>query len=111
MDFALDNHKFCSNQAKNIKAYCHPDVYNPTPGYLFHGNGDGTLEDVTHAAGVYTEVDGKSLGVVWSDYDNDGDADLYVANDSMRNFLYRNEGDGLFADVTLLAGVGYSEDG
>ncbi len=111
VDFALDNHKFCGNQAKNIKAYCHPDVYNPTPGYLFRGNGDGTFEDVTHAAGVYTDVDGKSLGVVWGDYDNDGDADLYVANDSMRNFLYRNEGDGLFADVTLLAGVGYSEDG
>jgi hypothetical protein len=111
VDFALDNHKFCGNQAKNIKAYCHPDVYDPVPGILFRGRGDGTFEDVTRSAGVHVEGEGKSLGVVWGDYDNDGDIDLYVANDSMRNFLFRNEGRGKFTDVTLLAGVGYSEDG
>ena len=111
VDFALDNHKFCGNQAKNIKAYCHPDVYDPVPGILFRGRGDGTFEDVTRSAGVHVEDEGKSLGVVWGDYDNDGDVDLYVANDSMRNFLFRNEGGGKFTDVTLLAGVGYSEDG
>jgi enediyne biosynthesis protein E4 len=111
VDFSLANHKFCGNQAKNIKAYCHPDVYEPVPGILFHGRGDGTFEDVTEAAGVYVPGEGKSLGVVWGDYDGDGDPDLYVANDSMRNFLFRNDGSGHFTDVTLLAGVGYSEDG
>ncbi len=111
VDFALDNHKFCGNQAKNIKAYCHPDVYDPVAGILFRGRGDGTFEDVTRAAGVYVEDEGKSLGVVWGDYDNDGDVDLYVANDSMRNFLFRNDAGSRFTDVTLLAGVGYSEDG
>jgi hypothetical protein len=111
VDFALDNHKFCGNQAKNIKAYCHPDVYDPVPGILYHGKGDGTFEDVTREAGVYVEDEGKGLGVVWGDYDNDGDPDLYVANDSMRSFLFRNDGGGRFTDVTLLAGVGYSEDG
>jgi hypothetical protein len=110
VDFALDNHKFCGNQAKNIKAYCHPDVYDPVPGVLFRGRGDGSFEDVTREAGVYVENEGKGLGVVWGDYDNDSDIDLYVANDSMRNFLFRNGG-GRFEDVTLLAGVGYSEDG
>ena len=111
VDFALDNHKFCGNQAKNIKAYCHPDVYDPVPGILFHGRGDGTFRDVTREAGVHVEDEGKGLGVVWGDYDNDGDPDLYVANDSMRSFLFRNEGKGRFTDVTLLSGVGYSEDG
>ncbi len=111
VDFALDNHKFCGNQAKGIKAYCHPDVYNPVPGILFRGRGDGTFEDVTREAGVYVEDEGKGLGVVWGDYDNDGDPDLYVANDSMRSFLFRNEGGSRFTDVTLLAGVGYSADG
>lgn len=111
VDFALDNHKFCGNQAKNIKAYCHPDVYDPVPGILFRGRGDGAFEDVTREAGVYVEDEGKGLGVVWGDYDNDGDPDLYVANDSMRSFLFRNEGKGRFTDVTLLSGVGYSEDG
>ncbi|HXV64724.1 MAG TPA: CRTAC1 family protein, partial [Vicinamibacteria bacterium] len=108
---ALDNHKFCGNQARKIQAYCHPDVYNPVPGILFHGKGDGTFEDVTRSAGVFVEDEGKGLGVVWGDYDDDGDADLYVANDSMRNFLFRNDGAGRFTDVTLLSGVGYSEDG
>ncbi len=111
VDFALDNHKFCGNQAKGIKAYCHPDVYDPVPGILFHGRGDGTFEDRTREAGVYVEDEGKGLGVVWGDYDNDGDSDLYVANDSMRSFLFRNEGGSRFTDVTLLAGVGYSADG
>jgi hypothetical protein len=111
VDFALDNHKFCGNQAKNWKAYCHPDVYDPVPGILFRGRGDGTFEDVTVKAGVYVENEGKGLGVVWGDYDNDGDSDLYVANDSMRSFLFRNEGSGRFTDQTLLAGVGYSEEG
>jgi hypothetical protein len=111
VDFSLENHKFCGNQARGVKAYCHPDVYNPVPGILFHGGGDGTFEDVTRTAGVHVEDEGKGLGVVWGDFDNDSDPDLYVANDSMRSFLFRNEGGGRFEDVTLLAGVGYSEDG
>ncbi|MGH9462069.1 MAG: FG-GAP repeat domain-containing protein, partial [Vicinamibacteria bacterium] len=111
VDFSLENHKFCGNLGRNLKAYCHPDVYNVTPSLLFRNNGDGTFSDVTQEAGVMVTDDGKSLGVVWGDYDNDGDSDIYVANDSMRNFLFRNEGDGRFTDVTLLAGVGYGEDG
>jgi hypothetical protein len=111
VDFRMDNHKYCGNLAKNLKAYCHPDVYDVEPSILFRNNGDGTFSDVTEEAGVRVVDDGKSLGVVWGDYDNDGDADIYVANDSMRNFLFQNDGKGKFEDVTLLAGVGYSEDG
>jgi hypothetical protein len=111
VDFRMDNHKYCGNLAKDLKAYCHPDVYNVEPSVLFRNNGDGTFSDVTKEAGVSIADDGKSLGVVWGDYDNDGDADIYVANDSMRNFLFQNDGNGKFIDMTLLAGVGYSEDG
>lgn len=111
VDFRLDNHKFCGNLAENLPAYCHPDVYNAEPSVLYRNQGDGTFADVTAEAGVTTPGEGKSLGVVWGDYDNDGDQDIYVANDSMRNFLFQNDGTGKFHDVTLLAGVGYSEDG
>jgi len=111
VDFRFDNHKFCGNLAENIPAYCHPDVYNAEPSVLYRNQGDGTFADVTTEAGVSTPGEGKSLGVVWGDYDNDGDQDIYVANDSMRNFLFQNDGTGKFRDVTLLAGVGYSEDG
>ena len=111
VDFSVDNHKFCGNLAENIPAYCHPDVYNAEPSVLYRNQGDGTFTDVTAEAGMSTPGEGKSLGVVWGDYDNDGDQDIYVANDSMRNFLFQNDGTGKFRDVTLLAGVGYSEDG
>ena len=94
VDFSLDNHKFCGNQAKQIQAYCHPDVYDPVPGVLYRGRGDGSFEDVTREAGVYTEDEGKSLGVVWGDYDADGRLDLYVANDSMRKLPLPERGRG-----------------
>lgn len=111
VDFRLDNHKFCGNLAENIPAYCHPDVYNAEPSVFYRNRGDGTFVEITAEAGLSTPGEGKSLGVVWGDYDNDGDIDLFVANDSMRNFLFANDGTGEFQDVTLLAGVGYSEDG
>ncbi len=69
-----------------------------------------TFTDVTKSVGLFNP-DGKGLGVAFGDYDNDGDLDIYVANDRVRNFLYRNEGTGVFSDVSLLTGVGYNEDG
>lgn len=111
VDFSLSNHKFCGDRARNLRAYCHPVIYDPVPNLLYRNRGDGTFTEVTASAGVYVKDEGKSLGVVWGDYDNDGDLDLHVANDTMRNFLYRNEGQGRFTDVTLSAGIGYSEDG
>ncbi|MFQ5700374.1 MAG: CRTAC1 family protein, partial [Acidobacteriota bacterium] len=110
VDFAPDNNKYCGDYARNVRAYCHPNVYNGQPDVLYRNNGDGTFTDVSDQAGL-TARDGNGLGVVTGDYDNDGDIDLYVANDKSPNVLYRNEGNGRFADVTLLAGVGYSVDG
>jgi hypothetical protein len=89
---------------------CGPSDYDGVADVLYRNNGDGTFTDVTRAAGVYTE-EGKGLGVAVADYDGDGDTDIYVANDDTRNFLYRNNGDGTFEDVTFFAGVGFSEGG
>ncbi|MFW6198859.1 MAG: CRTAC1 family protein, partial [Acidobacteriota bacterium] len=111
VDFDWDNHKFCGNPRRNLRAYCHPDVYDALPDRLFDNRGDGTFAQVAEEAGVANTVDGKGLGVVMGDYDDDGDLDVYVANDSTRNFLYTNEGGMSFFDDGLLAGVGYSEDG
>ncbi|MCH7762040.1 CRTAC1 family protein, partial [candidate division TA06 bacterium] len=110
LDFTFDNHKFCGDPVKNIRAYCHPDHYNGVEDILYRNNGDGTFSDVTKAAGV-SNPEGKGLGVICFDYDNDGDTDIYITNDSVRNFLYRNNGDGTFTDVTLFTGAGYNEDG
>ena len=110
VDFTLENNKLCGDHSRRLRAYCHPDAYEGLPDALYRNNGDGTFTDVTVQAGL-TGRFGKGLGVLWTDLDDDGDVDLYVANDSVPNVLYRNDGDGTFTDVTLLSGAGYSEDG
>ena len=77
---------------------------------LFRNNGDGTFTDVSRQAGIANPA-GKGLGVVFCDFDRDDDVDIYVANDLVRNFLYRNNGDGTFVDVAYGAGVGFDLNG
>ncbi|MEP7304994.1 MAG: CRTAC1 family protein [Acidobacteriota bacterium] len=102
------NKKVCGDS--RTRAYCRPDVYKGAPNLLYRNNGDGTFTDVTRSSGVY-RTDGKGLGVVFGDYDNDGRADFFVANDLVPNFLYHNEGRGSFREVGLLAGVAVASDG
>jgi hypothetical protein len=90
--------------------YCHPDVYDGLPNTLYRNNGDGTFTDVSKVAGVFNP-EGKGLGVVVADYDDDGYVDIFVANDAVANFLYHNKGDGTFEDVTLSSGTGYDRNG
>lgn len=78
---------------------------------LYHNNGDGTFSDVTKKTEISNVKPSYGLGVAWSDYDNDRDLDLYVANDQMANFLFQNQGDGSFIEVGLMSGAGYSDDG
>ena len=87
-----------------VPVYCGPGQYEGVSGVLYHNEGDGTFADVTRQAGVYDES-GRQLGVVFSDYDQDGDADIYIANDTKPNWLFRNDGQGHFTDVGLTSGV------
>ncbi len=118
VDFELTNHRRC--QEGELHVYCHPDVYSGVPDLLYRnrcGDQAGTFEDVTAAAGVRVDdpAESKGLGVVWTDFDDDGDADLYVANDSTRNFLYRNDGSGpgdlRFHDVGTVSGSAFNDQG
>jgi hypothetical protein len=93
-----------------VSAYCHPDNFPGTSPRLYHNNGDGTFTDVTAKAGLVNK-DGKSLGVVLADLNNDGWPDIFIANDTQRNFLYFNNGDGTFRDASFTSGAGFSEDG
>jgi hypothetical protein len=90
--------------------YCHPTQFDGLADRLFHNNGDGTFTDVSKQAGIANPA-GKGLGVTFCDYDRDGDPDIYIANDTVRNFLYRNNGDGTFTDVAYAAGVGFDSNG
>jgi len=95
------------------KSYCHPDVFEPEADILWRNDGDGTFTDVTAQAGLVRR-DGKALGSVASDVDDDGDLDLFVANDSTPNFLWRNDGapgELRFTDISDAAAIAYDRDG
>ncbi len=92
------------------KSYCTPEAYKGQSGTLFHNLGNGRFEDATKRAGLY-DPSSKSLGVVLLDYDDDGRLDLFVANDTQPNKLYRNNGDGTFTESGFAAGVSLSDAG
>jgi hypothetical protein len=90
--------------------YCHPTMFDGVADRLYRNNGNGTFTDISKAAGIANPA-GKGLGVAFCDYDRDGQTDIYVANDTVRNFLYRNTGKGTFADEAYGAGVGFDANG
>lgn len=100
----------CGETRPGYRAYCHPDNFKGAPNMLFHQRADGSFEDVSTASGI-ADPSGKALGVAVTDFDSDGWPDLVVANDSVRQSLYHNLGNGKFEDVALPAGIGYDEDG
>jgi hypothetical protein len=92
------------------RAYCHPKHFEPVAGVLLRNNGDGTFSDASAASGI-AAYRGKALGVAIHDYDRDGSIDLFVANDSMQQFLFRSTGRGTFTEVSLPAGVAFDDNG
>jgi hypothetical protein len=110
VDFSKEKNKFCGNSATSERYYCVPRVYDPMPSWLFHNNGDGTFTDVSKQSGI-AEYLGKAWGVVACDINNDGNMDLFVANDTVANFLLVNNGKGKFRDIGTEAGVAYSAEG
>ena len=93
-----------------MRAYCHPNQYEPLPNTLYRNNGDGTFTDVSVETGIAKHL-GKGMGVVFNDYDGDGFIDVFVANDTTPNMLFHNLGGKRFEEVALDAGVAYSPDG
>jgi hypothetical protein len=110
VDYRLSENPYCGQKKDGYRMYCDPKIFDGTPDRLYHNNGDGTFTDVSQKAGVANPA-GKGLGVTFCDYDRDGWPDIYVANDTVRNFLYRNKHDGTFEDVTYAAGVGFDSNG
>ena len=100
----------CGNNRLGQKFYCIPRVFKPRPSHLYHNNGNGSFTDVSEKSGI-TKSPGKSFGVVATDVNNDGWTDLFVANDTMPNFLFINKGNGTFEEVGLQAGVAFSDNG
>ncbi len=91
-------------------SYCRPDKFEGVTNVLFHNEGNGRFRDVSESSGI-AAVKGKALGVGFNDYDGDGFADIFVANDGMEQFLFHNKGNGTFEERALDAGVALSDDG
>jgi hypothetical protein len=109
VEWSIDKDLFCTLDGTN-KSYCTPESYKGQSSTLYRNRGDGTFENVTKRAGLFDPAC-KSLGVAMLDYDSDGRPDLFVANDTQPNKLYRNNGDGTFTDNAMTAGVAFSEAG
>jgi hypothetical protein len=108
LDWDFDD-VWCGDHKEGYRAYCHPDFFKPISPLVYHNNRDGTFSEVTQKVGLGKP--GKGLGIAVADYDRDGHIDLFVANDSMGEFLYHNKGDGSFEELGLASEVAVDLDG
>jgi enediyne biosynthesis protein E4 len=107
-DFAAN--VYCGLHRAGYRDYCHPDQFKAVPHLVYHNNGDGTFTDVSKPCGVGSSP-GKGLGIAVNDFDGNGWPDVFVANDSFPEQLFRNNGDGTFTEVALAAGLAYDQNG
>ena len=116
LDLVLSNYTLWTPQedrrctVRDVESYCHPQMYPPVPHRLYHNLGNGKFEDVTDRSG-FGKSPGKGMGIGIADFNNDGWMDVFIANDTERNFLFLNQGDGTFKEVGLEFGVAYNESG
>src|SRR5918995_2854637 len=104
VQWSADANRYCGDQARGVRIYCHPRFFQGLPNRLYRNRGDGTFEDVSARAGIGKHV-GKGMSVAFADYDHDGRMDAFVTNDTVPNFLFRNAGDGTFMETALVAGI------
>ena len=100
---------WCGEHKEGFRSYCHPDIFQPISPLVFHNDGNGRFTEVSQKIGL--SKPGKGLGIAVGDYDHDDKIDVFVANDSMVEFLYHNKGDGNFEEVGLLSQVAVDGDG
>ncbi len=110
VQFSLANNVFCGDNKLGKRFYCIPRVFKPTPSLLYHNNGDGTFTEVSAGTDIQRAL-GKALGVVATDINGDGLMDLFVANDTVQNFLFVNRGKGKWDEIGLVSEVGFSVNG
>src|SRR5438067_10946065 len=100
---------WCGEHKEGYRAYCHPDFFKPIAPLVYHNDGHGHFSEVSEKVGIAKP--GKGMGIALADYDRDGRTDVFVANDSMPEFLYHNKGVGTFEEVGLISGVALDGEG
>jgi hypothetical protein len=110
VEYGVAKNVTCGDNKLGRRFYCIPRIFKPTPSLLFHNNGDGTFTEVSKGTDIHKAL-GKALGVVATDINNDGRLDLFVANDTVQNFLFKNLGGGKWEEIGLPSEVGFSANG
>ena len=110
VDWSAETNRYCGDQVRKLRIYCHPRFFAGVPNRLYRNRGDGTFEDVSARSGISAHA-GKGMSAAIGDIDHDGRPDLFVTNDTVPNFLFRNKGDGTFAETALLDGVSVPASG
>ena len=110
VEFSIENNPWCGEPVQGERAYCDPDYFEGVEDIFYHNDGQGNFSDWSVRSGI-NKARGKGLGVVPGDIDNDGDMDIYVANDKVMNLLFINDGLGHFTEKALFTGVGFNENG
>jgi enediyne biosynthesis protein E4 len=110
IDWSPKNNLWCGEHKPGYRSYCNPNNYRGQKTTLYHNNHDGTFTDVSEKSGV-GGPESKGMSMVLTDLNNDGWPDIAVANDTWPNFLFENNHDGTFSDVSLISGLAASEDG
>jgi enediyne biosynthesis protein E4 len=110
LDWNPELDRFCGDKAKGLRVYCHPREYSGLPNRLYRNRHDGTFEDVSERAGILKHI-GKGMSAAVIDADNDGWPDIFVTNDTIPNFLFRNRGDGSFEEAAVQFGAALNDQG
>jgi hypothetical protein len=110
LDWSFAANIYCGEARPGYRSYCHPDKFKPMAYLVYHNNGDGTFSDVSRQCGLGM-FPGKGLGITINDFDRDGWPDVFVANDSFPQQLFKNTRNGRFSEVALEEGIAYNEDG
>jgi enediyne biosynthesis protein E4 len=100
---------WCGEHREGYRAYCHPDIFKAIAPLVYHNDGNGHFTEVAEKMALAKPA--KALGIALADYDRDGLIDLFIANDSIPEFLFHNKGGGKFEEVALLSGVAVDSDG
>jgi enediyne biosynthesis protein E4 len=107
-DFSMNI--WCGAREPGMRAYCHPDQFQPITHLVFHNEGGGKFKDASESTG-FARHPGKGLGIAMNDFDRDGMPDVFIANDAAPQQLFHNRGHGAFEETGLTSGVAYDSDG
>jgi enediyne biosynthesis protein E4 len=110
VQWSVEANRSCGDEPRGVQIYCDPRVFKGLPNRLYRNKGDGTFEDVSAKAGLLAHV-GKGMSAALADFNRDGRVDVFVTNDTVPNFLFRNNGDGTFTEDALMAGVSVTASG